>query len=64
LEDIARFKHRFEALSCLTGALRASERGLVQAEFANPHQTIKIKTFLNLYKYTEESCQGHIEDFL
>ena len=64
LQDIARFKQRFEALSCLTGSLRDTEEGLAVAEFANPHQTMKIKKFLALYKYIEKHCPRDTENFL
>ena len=64
LQDIALFKQRCEALSCLKGSLRATEKSFAAAEFANPHQTTKIKIFYSLYKYIEENCPGHTEDFL
>jgi hypothetical protein len=64
LQDIVRFKQRFEALSRLTGSLRDTERALAQAEFANPHQILKTKTFLGLYKYVEKSFSGETEGFL
>ena len=64
LQDIDRFKQRREALSCLTGSLRATEWRLAMAEFANPHQAMKIKSFLSLYRYIETRCPGDTENFL
>ncbi|GFG33539.1 hypothetical protein Cfor_03446 [Coptotermes formosanus] len=64
LQDIARFKQRYEALSRLTSSLRHTERALAVAEFANPHQTMKIKTFLGLYNCIEKSFSGETEGFL
>jgi len=64
LQDIARFNQRNEALSCLTGSLRASERGLAVVEFANTHQTMKISIFRSLYTYIEERCPKDTENFL
>ena len=64
LQDIARFNQRNEALSCLTGSLRASERGLAVVEFANTHQTMKISIFRSLYTYIEKHCPKDTENFL
>ena len=64
LQDLARFKQRCEAVSYLTGSLRVTERDLAMAEFSNPHQIMKIKTFLSLYDYIEKIYPHEIEDFL
>jgi hypothetical protein len=64
LQDMTRSKQRYEALSPLTGTLKDTETALAMAEILSPHQIVKAKAFLDLYKDIETRFSKETEEFL